>query len=483
MKEVNNTIRKRIFFSHIVISIIFLTLTILVFDLCVRVYIQRQVKMELITASELIKNSIDKTLNNINDVDKIKLIGDSALTQLDTKNNLEPLIPLFEIKYALLGENKELLFADNKNAEEYSIISKQLIPLIKNRQLSTIEINNDEVFYLNAPVKKYALLMYPLKNKNGSTDGYLTIYTDFSKSRRLTTLVNIMLFSILLVTAIIALLISNKVSQKISRPISDLSEYAKKIGEKKYSIELIKHEDDEIGKLAETMYYMAQKIKDDDIFMRSFMQNASHELRTPLMSIQGYAEAIKYDVIEDKNKAADIIIEESKRLSSLVEDLLYLSKIELPNEEFTFDKINLADIIKSSIERVNGIAVKSEKIISFSSYDNTLVILGDEEKLIRSIINILGNCLRYCEKKIIIKLYKEVSNIIIILEDDGPGFDSKDLNNIFDRFYKGKDGNHGLGLAITKSIIEKHGGSIIAHNGSKNGAFFEISFQASDAVK
>lgn len=470
MEKPKKTIRKRIFFSHIIIIMIFLFLTVLVFDLCLSIYIRRQARIQLITAGELIKTAMEEQLKNLSDIEKLDNSKNIIRNKLENDVNVKQTLSFFDINYAVLGENKDILYPTNEKDEEYSILSKQLISVIKRRKLSYIENN---VIYITAPVKRYAVLVYPLENEND----YLVIYTNFTKSRRLTMVVNIMLCSILLITAIVSLIISNRVSRKISNPISALSRYAKSIGEKKYDTKLINFEEDEIGRLAKTMSSMAKKLESDDKIMKSFMQNASHELRTPLMSIQGYAEAIKYKVIEDESKAVDIIIEESKRLTELVEDLLYLSKIDSLQEKFSFEKVNIEDMIKSSIERVNGIAVKNEKSINFSSECNDLELLGDEEKLIRAVINILGNCLRYCTESISINLKKEASNIVITIEDDGPGFEQKDLSNVFNRFYKGENGNHGLGLAITKSIIEKHRGDISVENCINGGARFLIRFE------
>lgn len=471
MNTSKKTIRKRIFLSHIIIISIFLFLTILVFDLCLKVYIRRQVKVQLTNACELLKDSIDYTSTNLSNADKLKASENIIQNQL--QGNSEQTLSIFDTKYALLGKDTELIYANDEKNEQ-RILEKQLIPQIERKQLSTAENGKNTVLYLNGPIKKYALLLSPLKDKDDSTYAYLTVYTNFTKSRRLTTVVNIMLISILFITSAIALIISNKVSKKISSPISDLSEYARRISEKDYTLNPIKHENDEIGKLTETMYYMAQKIQADDIFMKNFLQNSSHELRTPLMSIQGYAEAIKYKVMEDEDKAIDIIIDESKRLSEIVEDLLYLSKIDSMHMDFNFEEVNLENIIRNSIERVNGIAVKNNKTINFSSNDNNLIMTVDEEKLTRAIINVLGNCLRYCENLINVDVKNHFSDIIITIEDDGPGFDIQDISHIFDRFYKGNGGNHGLGLAITKSIIEKHGGSIVAKNSANGGACFII---------
>lgn len=134
----------------------------------------------------------------------------------------------------------------------------------------------------------------------------------------------------------------------------------------------MKYNDDEIGQLAETMHSMAQKLSAYDNTMKTFMQNASHELRTPLMSIQGYAEGIKYGVVKDQDKAVDIVIEESKRLSQLVEDLLYLSKLDAFQEKMNFEKISAEDMIRSIIEKHDGSIIAENGIKGGACFKITL---------------------------------------------------------------------------------------------------------------
>lgn len=474
MKPSKTTIKKRIFFSHIIIILISLILTAAVFDACLRIFIRTQTKKQLIAAGDIVKKSMSEDLQDLNIIIQGENNKELIKGMLEINRTLRKTQSFLDINYAILGKNKNIIYPLKESSQEYLLLQNNLLPVINKRKLITSETKKNNVFYFYASGKRYAATIYPLESSNNLKKGYLLIYSDLDKSSKLTTIVNIMLLSIMFIAAIIALIISNNVSEKISRPISQLSKYANKIGERKYDMEPIKYNDDEIGQLAETMYSMTQKLSAYDSTMKTFMQNASHELRTPLMSIQGYAEGIKYGVVDDQNKAIDIVIEESKRLSQLVEDLLYLSKIDALQEEMNFERINTEDIIRSSIERVSGIAVKNEKVINFSSNENNIMLQGDEEKLIRAIINILGNSLRYSKKYIDVTLKKEGSKIIILLEDDGPGFDEKDITNIFDRFYKGKQGNYGLGLAITKSIIEKHNGSIVAENRIKGGACFKI---------
>jgi two-component system sensor histidine kinase CssS len=132
-------------------------------------------------------------------------------------------------------------------------------------------------------------------------------------------------------------------------------------------------------------------------------------------------------------------------------------------------------MVKSLIERMNILAIKNSIRITVELPKKTFEIYADEEKLSRAFANIVSNCIRYAKSSINIIVKNIDSTISLEISDDGPGFDSNELSNIFDRFYKGKKGNFGLGLAISRNVIERHGGNISAEN-TGTGALFKISF-------
>ena len=475
MKTSRLTIRKKIFFSHITIIIISLLLTFVSFNLYLNFFVEKQTKKQLMEVATSIEKSMVEASMDSNVIEKFKVSSNADKNLSIINKNLKNTESFLDVNYAIIGTKMDLIYPLKKNDEEYTFVQTNIVSVISEKQILLSKNNKKSVFYFNASERKYAAMVYPLKLSNKTKNVNLIVYCDLFKSKGFVNIVNDILLLILIIMAIISVIISNNVSKKISRPISLLSNYAKKIGERKYHTEFIEYnKNDEIGQLAETMQSMTEKLYIYDSTMKGFMQNASHELRTPLMSIQGYAEAIKYGIVDEEDTAVDIIIEESKRLSDLVDDLLYLSKIEAIQDKLNLEEINLEYMIRSSIERINGIALKNKKVVKFSIENNNNIILGDDEKLTRAIINILGNCLRYCNHNIEVVLKSEASKIIIVIEDDGPGFEEKDLDNIFERFFKGKGGNYGLGLAITKSIIEKHNGNIVAENSTKGGARFII---------
>jgi signal transduction histidine kinase len=469
------TIKKKIISSHIGIILIYVIITSIVFNICLNIYVRRQTRTQLISASELIKKSMNTELFGSNLLQSEGKEDRELIKSLLKINRiLKQTQSFLDIDYAMVGKKNNLIYPKDNSSENYELLVNQIMPALPKKHLNMLEQNKNGVIYFKANEVKYSAIVHPIKTESGNSVGYLLLYSDLNKSNKLIGTVNIILLSILILTAIIALVISNTVAKKISRPIVFLSRYAKKIGEREYEAEFLEHDDDEIGELAETMKGMAEKLSAYDSTMKSFFQNASHELRTPLMSIQGYAEGIKYGVVEDNESAAEIIIEESKRLSNLVDDLLYLSKIDSFQECINIEEIGVEDLLKSSIERVNGIAVKNKKSIKLSVITKDIKLQGDEEMLTRALINILGNCLRYARKEIEVILDKEGSKIKIIITDDGVGFEETSLEKIFNRFFKGQGGNFGLGLAITKSIIEKHNGKIIAGNNADGGAYFKI---------
>ena len=193
---------------------------------------------------------------------------------------------------------------------------------------------------------------------------------------------------------------------------------------------------------------MSKRLTDLDKAQKLFLQNASHEIRTPLMSIQGYAEGISKGIFSDTTKSADIICVESKRLNQLVDELLTLSRIENNTDESEFYVLNLSDVMKEVVQKIEGYALREQKKINVMLPPDVIMIKANDALLSQAMINIISN---------------------------GDGIPVQDLPHIFDRFYKGKNGNFGLGLAIVKSAILSLKGSIRAYN--ENGAVFEIKFQ------
>ena len=204
---------------------------------------------------------------------------------------------------------------------------------------------------------------------------------------------------------------------------------------------------------------------------QTFFQNASHELKTPLMAIQGYAEGIQAGVM-DTGSAAEVILAESDRMTELVEELLDISRLDM-GRQLTLSKVDLRELLYDSLRTVEPAAAHSGIAIVPDFPEEPVMVKCDDTQMRRAVTNILTNGLRYARSKLCLTCRPDKRNVIIRIQDDGDGIAEGDLPHIFERFYMGKSGKSGIGLALTKEIIHLHKGTIRAYNGD-SGAVFEI---------
>ncbi|BCZ47314.1 two-component sensor histidine kinase [Clostridium gelidum] len=218
---------------------------------------------------------------------------------------------------------------------------------------------------------------------------------------------------------------------------------------------------------------IGKQIENSQKKLKEFFQNVSHELKTPIMSIQGYAEGIQTKVIEDQSKAIEIIINESDKMSDLVEELLYISKIDSGQLTVKKEPIAINELLYDCSKSIEMIAKNKGIEINFNFDEISPIIYGDEKQLSKAFTNILINAVKYAKSEVSIKCNKHKKYIEIFFCDDGDGINEKDLSHVFERFYKGKNGNTGIGLALTKEIIDIHKGKLTAGNLHK-GAVFKV---------
>ena len=202
-----------------------------------------------------------------------------------------------------------------------------------------------------------------------------------------------------------------------------------------------------------------------------FFQNASHELKTPLMAIQGYAEGIQAGVM-DIGSAAEVILVESDRMTELVDELLDISKIDMGRQRLTFSETDIRELLYDGIRAVEPAAAGGIAIVP-DFPEEPVMVSCDDTRLRRVVTNILSNGVRYARSELRLTCRADKRHVTIRIQDDGDGIAEEDLPHIFDRFYMGKNGKSGIGLALTKEIIHLHKGTIRAYNGD-GGAVFEI---------
>lgn len=218
---------------------------------------------------------------------------------------------------------------------------------------------------------------------------------------------------------------------------------------------------------------------------RDFIAHLSHEFKTPLTSIKSYSEMLldgEVDEAETKKEFYNIINTEADRLSSLVQNLLSISRMEMGNLTINTALVKTDLLVKDTFAAIETAASNKNIFIEKNVSENSPSLMGDKELLKVAIINILNNAVKYTPQngKITFSLFNQNGDIMFDVVDTGFGISPKDLPNIFDKTYRSADthvreeSGSGLGLAITQEIIQLHGGDIEVYSESGKGARFTI---------
>ncbi|MBQ8293139.1 MAG: HAMP domain-containing histidine kinase [Bacilli bacterium] len=261
-------------------------------------------------------------------------------------------------------------------------------------------------------------------------------------------------------TAIFATL----VSRSVSRPIASLNKAARNLAKGKYDTKFEAHDYVEIKELADTLNYASNELGKLDNYQKELIANVSHDLRTPLTLIAGYSEMMKDYPSEISKENLQIIIDEANRLTSLVNDILNLTKMQSDTTTYEKEEYNLTENIEGIINRNAKLLSQVGCTVTFE-YEEDIIIYADIRKIEIALYNFLNNAVNYCgeDKLVIVKQEIEGSYAKISFIDHGIGIDKEHIEDIWNRYYKGNQshnrgiGGSGLGLSIVKSVLEGHG--------------------------
>jgi len=287
---------------------------------------------------------------------------------------------------------------------------------------------------------------------------------------------NHVLLIILLLMFLITWIATHFLANSITRPIEKLGKFALEIGKGHFTPNTFEFREQELEDLNNALNHSVKQLEIYDDEQKTFFQNVSHELRTPLMSIKCYAEGISFGIMDAK-KASDTILRETDKLSELVQDLLYIAKIDNITTAYTRVEVDLVKIIHECTNRQQAVADQKQLQFIFNFEEEALPYVGIEELLSRAVDNFISNAIRHAHSEITISCVRKGDRIKLSVTDDGDGIEPELLPYVFERFYKGKKGNTGIGLSIVKSIAGQHGGSVQANNLASGGAMFTITLK------
>ena len=315
----------------------------------------------------------------------------------------------------------------------------------------------------NAEGKELAIIAYSVISPVGATIQTLRIQ----------------LVCISAIMIIVALALAIFISWNVSRPIVKINSTAKEMATGNYDV---KFEGDgflEVAELSETLNNTALELSKTENLQRELIANVSHDLRTPLTMITAYSEVMRDIPGENTPENNQVIIDEARRLSLLVNDLLDISRLQAGVSEYEIKEYNLTQSIQSVVERIQKLVENDGYMIEFK-HNVEVYVNADEYKIYQVIYNLINNAITYTgdDKKITVNQIVAGNIVRIEVIDRGKGIAKEELHNVWDRYYK-VDKSHkralsgtGLGLSIVKNILSGHDAKYGVNSRENEGSTF-----------
>lgn len=331
-----------------------------------------------------------------------------------------------------------------------------------------IEANGNKPIWRKLPNahKNYSTVLFGcVLGDTENPDGYLFINTALVPVGSTVTIIKRQLMLITFILFIIAFIISLFVSRKIAKPIDKITVAAASLAKGNFNTRFDGKGYLEVKQLADALTYAERELSRVDKMQRDLIANVSHDLRTPLTMLKAYAEMIRDlsgDNPQKRNEHLEIIINETHRLSLMVNDILDLSKLESGKQKLTPSEFEISSKMSEIIDRFKGISEKMGYHIHFTP-DKECMVFCDVVKIEQVIYNLINNAINYTgdDKRVFVRQINSPSGVIIEVEDTGEGIEPDKIKMIFDKYYRSE--NHkrevvgtGLGLSIVKAVLKLH---------------------------
>lgn len=391
-------------------------------------------------------------------------------------------------------ENEEISIADLEDRNPYyseglslRITNEATKEVVFNDTLYNIEKRNsifNKVFYGDIEGKKLLVVKDNQKIKIG--DSYYTLYFQFDLSGERLLLSRLVPFVILLLAIFTGSVIvyGKKGDEKLFLPLKDMSRLANRLTVNNLQSERINlaGTKNELKDLAVTINQMLDRIELSYESQKQFVSDASHELRTPIAVIQGYVNMLdrwgKSDT-EVLEESIEAIKNESKAMQELVEKLLFLSRHDKKTLRLEKHMFNMRVLVEDMLKETK--MVTTNRVVETKALED-VIVYGDKQALKQAIRVFVDNAVKYSSDgdSIYISCENKEGDCVISVEDTGIGMTKRDIDNIFERFYRSdhvrdrKINGHGLGLSIAKLIIMKHTGSIRIRSQYTKGSSFIV---------
>lgn len=420
---------------------------------------------------------VDEHKSKINNVIKIaeELYSNQINISKSNEAELQRYAIMQELYIEIKGLNDNTIYSSGNSHLYHKAMMGNMMGHMMN---NTSEKNTGE--YIE---NKYPLVINN-KNMGTITIGYFgTSYLSTASVAFINTLNRSFIFSAF-IALIFGLMISIIISREISNPLVKITETSNKMRAGNLEVRaLVNSNTKEIDELSNSINYLAETLKNQEMLRKRLTSDMAHELRTPLTTLKTHVEAFIDGIWEPSSERFEAFYEEIERLTKLVDNLRNLAKLEQTNLILNKSKLNISMEIEKIIESFKPLYIKSNYELT-SNITSDIKAMIDKDKFKQIMNNLLSNSYKYLEAngKVEVILKKEKQNILIKVIDNGIGIPKKDLPYIFERFYRtdlSRDkntGGSGIGLTITKTFVEAHGGKIYVESSLNRGTTFTIEF-------
>lgn len=434
MWKMKSSINHKILTSFLLFTILILGILWLFQFLFLNSFYKDQKINDIKSVVEKIKKN--QTINEINEV----ALDKSICVEIANKN--------YDVIYSSRYFGKGCISGnDLTNSYKFDFISN-------NKEEETYEMIHEKY--------KSKTLVYGVKLDNNNI-AFLS--TSLEPTKGIISIIRKQLIVITVISIILSYLLAILISNHISKPIKEISNEAKNLANGNYNP--IKEESniEEIEELKNTLNDVKEELSKTDELRRDLMANVSHDLKTPLTMIKAYAEMsmdLHSNNEEKRKQDMNTIIQETDRLTILVNDILELSKMQ-SNMEIEKEEFDLIELTKEILQRYQLYQETENYQFIFNHNKESIMILADKKKIEQVIYNLINNAINYTgeDNKVEINI-KEEKDILVEIKDTGKGIKEEDLPYIWDRYYKNKKKHKrnligtGLGLNIVKTILETH---------------------------
>ncbi len=398
----------------------------------------------------------------------------SALQRIPSENGIDAYITLAQydnpaINIYVLDANGDCLYPTGleNSSDEYGIggVDDEVVSLVF-QALEQVGSDQGVIVRINDSSYVYSARFNRIDGQ--TEDSYLYINYSTELSDNAFSMMERELIMIAVIVVFVALIISALLSMELTRPIARFTRAARRMAKGDFTVDFKgEYTYAEMDALAETLDYAKEEIGKSDELQKEVLANVTHDLKTPLTMIKAYASMIQEISGADPEKRAkhtQVIIDESDRLTSLVNDILNLSKIRSGMDSLKLQVFNLSEFIHTVLERFSYLS-ESMGYTLVRDIDDELYTEADMEKIEQVVYNLVGNAVNYTgeDKKITVSLKKaEGGKIRFSVTDTGKGIPPEEIDTIWDRYYRSTETHKrpikgtGLGLSIVKTILIKH---------------------------